>query len=59
MSDFSKSYNENIKTVSKKLRFGESYDIVLKKIKLGDRQAAMFCLDGFLKDEMLEKNFEL
>lgn len=58
MSDFNKSYKENVRMVSNKLRFGESYDIVLKKIKLADREAAMFCLDGFLKDEMLEKNFE-
>ncbi|MBE6776143.1 MAG: spore germination protein [Ruminococcaceae bacterium] len=58
MSDFSKSYKENIKTVSKRLRLGESYDIILKKIKLADREAALFCLDGFLKDEMLEKNLE-
>ncbi len=58
MSDFDKSYNENIKMVSKKLRFGESFDIILKKIKLADREASLFCLDGFLKDDILERNFE-
>ena len=58
MSDFNKSYKENVKIISKKLRLGESYDIILKKIKLADREASLFCLDGFLKDEMLEKNFE-
>ena len=58
MSDFSKSYRENVKTVSGKLRFGESFDIILKKIKLGDREASLFCLDGFLKDDILERNFE-
>ena len=31
MSDFNKSYKENVRMVSKKLRFGESYDIILKK----------------------------
>lgn len=58
MSDFDKSYKENVRMVSNKLRLGESYDIILKKIKLGDREASLFCLDGFLKDEMLEKTFE-
>lgn len=58
MSDFNKSYKENVKIISKKLRLGESYDIILKKIKLADREASLFCLDGFLKDEMLEKNLE-
>ncbi len=58
MSDFDKSYKDNVKMISNKLRFGESYDIILKKIRVGDREASLFCLDGFLKDEMLEKNFE-
>lgn len=58
MSDFSKSYGENLALLKEKLRLGESYDIILKKIKIADRQASFFCIDGFLKDEMLEKNFE-
>ncbi len=58
MSDFDKSYGENLALLKEKLRVGVSYDIILKKIRLADRQAAAFCIDGFVKDEMLEKNFE-
>lgn len=58
MSDFNKSFTENMNQINIKLRIGESYDLVFKKIKLGSRQAALYCVDGFLKDEMLEKLFE-
>ena len=58
MGDFEEGYLKNIKMISKCLRFGESYDIVRKKIKLGSKEATFFALDGFLKDEMLDKNFQ-
>ena len=58
MSDFNKKYKENIDTVRKKLRMGESFDIIEKRLKIGEKEATFFCVDGFLKDEMLEKLFE-
>lgn len=58
MNDFNRSYEENLDFINSKLRVSESYDMIIKKIKLADRQATFYCVDGFVKDEMLEKTFE-
>lgn len=58
MSDFNRTYQENLDFINNKLRISESYDMIVKKIKLADRQATFYCVDGFVKDEMLEKAFE-
>ncbi len=58
MKDFNLSYNENTSRIEEILRVSENYDMVIKKIKIADKRATAYCIDGFIKDEMLEKNFE-
>ncbi len=58
MSDFNSSYQENLDFINRKLRINESYDMIVKKIRIADRMATFYCVDGFVKDEMLEKAFE-
>ncbi len=58
MNDFNFSYGENLARIEQVLRVNENYDIVVKKIRVADRNATTYCIDGFIKDEMLEKNYE-
>lgn len=58
MSDFNKSYEENLSVINEKLGFGKNFDIIVKHLKIADRRATFFCIDGFVKDEMFEKMLE-
>lgn len=58
MSDFEKSYEENLAMINRKLRIGESFDILVKRIKAGGKRVTFYCIDGFVKDEMFEKMLE-
>ena len=58
MSDFEKSYEENLAMINRKLRVGESFDILVKRIKAGGKCVTFYCIDGFVKDEMFEKMLE-
>ena len=58
MSDFDKSYKENIAMVDETLRVKESFDMIIKHIRIADRKATFYCIDGFVKDEMFEKMLE-
>ncbi len=57
-NDFRKSFEDNIDMLKAALRADENFDVIIKTIKFSDRQATMFCIDGFMKDEVLEKMFE-
>lgn len=58
MNQFSDSYSENLHRINKQLRVGESFDILIKRLKVAGRKATFYCIDGFVKDEMFEKMME-
>ena len=58
MSDFDKTYEEKLNMIEKKLRVTESFDMLIKKIKMAQRKVTFYCIDGFVKDEMFEKMLE-
>jgi len=58
METFTSGYNENLHIVNKKLRTGENFDVIVKRLLVGGRKTTMFCIDGFVKDVMLEKMME-
>ncbi len=58
LSDFACPYEVGLLRVREKLRVEQSFDLLEKKIRFGSRQAAFFCIDGFIKDEMFEKVLE-
>ncbi len=58
MTDFVSNYNKNIEIINSKLRVGECFDVIVKKLKIVDKDATFFAIDGFIKDEMLEKEME-
>lgn len=44
--------------LAKELRISQNFDLIYRVISLKGRQAVIYCIDGFSKDEMLEKLME-
>lgn len=51
----SKDINENIQYFKKRLGIGMNFDVLYRTIKIGGRDAIFFFVDGFCKDEMMQK----
>ena len=58
MYEFSKSYEKNVNAVSDMLRAEKNYDIIKKEIRIGGKNATLFCVTGFIKDEMFDKTMQ-
>ena len=58
MKTFTSDYNSNLHMINETLRVGESFDITVKRLKIGGRKATFYCLNGFVKDEIFEKELE-
>lgn len=54
----SKDINSNVQTLKKFLRTDESFDFIYRTIEINNRTACMFFIDGFAKDEIMEKILE-
>ncbi|MGN0297810.1 MAG: spore germination protein [Lachnospiraceae bacterium] len=54
----SSNYEENLRYMKQELRLEKNFDIVYRVISIGERKAVFFCIDGFTKDEILEKLLE-
>ena len=51
----SASLAENMKYLNDYLSVDESFDIVYRVIKIGGKNACMYFIDGFCKDELMQK----
>lgn len=49
------SLRENMQYLEKKLGFDTNFDIIHRVIKIGDTDACMYLIDGFCKDELMQK----
>jgi len=49
------SFEKKLKLFQDVLRVEESFDIIYRMIKIADRRTAIFYIDGFAKDEVLQK----
>ena len=58
MQIFTDNYGDNLHKINNLLRVGENFDIIIKRISLGGRKATLFCINGFVKDVMLEEMLE-
>ena len=58
MKTFTSDYNSNLHMINETLRVGESFDITVKRLKIGGRKAVFYCLNGFVKDGIFEKEME-
>ena len=51
-------YSSNLSTLKNALRSDESFDLVERSLVLSKRKAALFFIDGFIKDDIMEKILE-
>lgn len=51
----STSLNENMKYLAERLKPDTSFDVIHRVIEVGGRQACIYFLDGFCKDELMMK----
>ena len=58
MQTLSTSLTANIKYLSDTLNINKSFDIIFRIIELKGHKAAFYCIDGFTKDDLLEKLME-
>lgn len=58
MSELSGKYDRDAAEMEKVLRADKSFDILVKRIKLADKRATMYCIDGFVKEDIMEKIME-
>lgn len=55
---FTTDYNTNLQIISDALRSEQSFDLVKLDLIIADRKAALFFIDGLLKDDITEKILE-
>lgn len=55
---FTTDYNTNFQIISDALRSEQSFDLVKRDLIIADRKAALFFIDGLLKDDITEKILE-
>ncbi len=56
--DVMKSYETLTKELDQRLRVKENFDVIRRNLLVQDKQTAFYCIDGFVKDEVLEKMME-
>lgn len=56
--DLSRNVEENLKIIKAKLNVDKSFDLINRNIVIGGRKTAIFFIDGFIKDEVMEKIME-
>lgn len=54
----SKDYDKNLDIFKQELGEGENFDVIVREIRVAERKAALICLDGFAKDDMLTEVME-
>lgn len=52
------SIEKNMAYMQRELRVDKNFDIIYRVMKIQNRQAVLYCIDGFTKDEILEKLLE-
>ena len=55
MSKMTTSLSENMRYLNKYLSVDTSFDIIYRVIKIGGREACMYLIDGFCKDDLMQK----
>ena len=58
MQALSQDYRENVETLSRILRVEESFDIVSRRLRIGEDELTTIFIDGFLKDTAVQKMFQ-
>lgn len=56
--EITESLEKNRHEMEERLQLTKNFDLVERKLKVGDRDACLYFVDGFVKDEVLEKLME-
>ncbi len=51
----SENYSENIDTLTGLLRVSESFDVIMRRLAVQDKQMCFYYIDGFVKDSELQR----
>lgn len=52
---FSKNYTQNKEQLKERLRIQDNFDLVCKDVRIGEKSACFFFVNGFTKDETMQK----
>lgn len=55
---FSKDFNRNKKYIDELFQINKSFDLIYRVVTIGGRAACFYFIDGFCKDEVMEKIME-
>ena len=58
VSTFSKDFSTNKKKIDSLLQVDKSFDLIYRVITIGGKTACFYIIDGFCKDEVMEKIME-
>ena len=47
--------SENMNYLNDQLKVNQNFDVVYRVIRIGGREACMYFIDGFCKDELMQK----
>lgn len=48
------NYKDETSKLSNKLRLGESFDIIMRELYIGEKKTAFYYIDGFIKDDVMQ-----
>ncbi len=48
-------YDQNVRLMDAHLRVQESFDVIGRNIRIGGRRARMYFIDGFVKDDLMQR----
>ena len=57
-SEFISDYNKNKQYINNLIHVKDSFDVMEKVLVIGERKASYYFIDGFCKDEVMEKVME-
>jgi len=55
MRKLGENYKDNVKLFDTELRVNESFDLIKKRLVIGDGEATFYYIDGFIKDTVMQK----
>lgn len=55
MNIIKESYKTTIDYINKTMRVEESFDLIYRTISIGGKQACLYFIDGFVKDDIMQK----
>ncbi|MCQ2385565.1 MAG: spore germination protein, partial [Clostridia bacterium] len=58
MQELTAFFEENVELINARLRTKENFDVIARRLSIGDDEAVFFYIDGLTKDGVLQKLFQ-